>query len=135
MSALREADPLSLDVLQDAPLLPDPHMRCEGADQLVKMVHGTTTLAFKYEKGVVVAVDSRASSGAYIASQTVKKVIEINPMLLGTMAGGAADCSYWERYLGMRCRLYELDHKEKISVAAASKLHLVLNSCRPTRTA
>jgi len=20
------------------------------------------------------------------------------------MAGGAADCSYWERYLGMRCR-------------------------------
>jgi 20S proteasome subunit beta 5 len=31
-------------------------------------------------------------------------VIEINPFLLGTMAGGAADCMYWERYLGMRCR-------------------------------
>ena len=28
--------------------------------------------------------------GPYIASQTVKKVIEINPFLLGTMAGGAA---------------------------------------------
>jgi len=38
------------------------------------------------------------------------------------MAGGAADCSYWERYLGMRCRLFELDHKERITVAAASKL-------------
>ena len=37
-------------------------------------------------------------------SQSVKKVIEINPFLLGTMAGGAADCMYWERYLGMRCR-------------------------------
>ena len=34
------------------------------------------------------------------ASQTVKKVIEINPYLLGTMAGGAADCQYWERNLG-----------------------------------
>ena len=86
------------------------------------MVHGTTTLAFKYKSGVVVAVDSRASAGAYIASQTVKKVIEINPFLLGTMAGGAADCSFWERYLGMRCRLFELEHKERISVSAASKL-------------
>jgi 20S proteasome subunit beta 5 len=42
------------------------------------------------------------------ASQSVKKVIEINPYLLGTMAGGAADCSYWERELGRRCR-YLLD--------------------------
>ena len=30
-----------------------------------------------------------------IASGTVKKVLEINPYLLGTMAGGAADCQYW----------------------------------------
>lgn len=29
------------------------------------------------------------------ASGTVKKVIEINKFLLGTMAGGAADCQYW----------------------------------------
>lgn len=56
------------------------------------------------------------------ASQTVKKVIEINPYLLGTLAGGAADCQYWERELGRRCRLYELRNKERISVAAASKL-------------
>jgi 20S proteasome alpha/beta subunit len=41
----------------------------------------------------------------FAASGTVKKVIEINPYLLGTMAGGAADCSYWERELGRRCRL------------------------------
>lgn len=57
-----------------------------------------------------------------LGSQTVKKVIEINPYLLGTMAGGAADCSYWERELGRRCRLHELRNKERISVAAASKL-------------
>ena len=79
--------------LQAAPLLPDPAESCPGFEKHVKMVHGTTTLAFKYKGGVVVAVDSRASAGAYIASQTVKKVIEINPFLLGTMAGGAADCA------------------------------------------
>lgn len=57
-----------------------------------------------------------------IGSGTVKKIIEINPFLLGTMAGGAADCSFWERDLGRRCKLYELRNKERISVTAASKL-------------
>ena len=51
----------------------------------------------------------------------MKKVIEINPYLLGTMAGGAADCQYWETYLGIHCRLHELRNRERISVSAASK--------------
>ena len=99
----------------------------------------------------MVSVDSRSTQGSYIgapparrlfsssfsafytsrptplfprptASQSVKKIIEINPYLLGTMAGGAADCAYWERNLGMQCRLFELRNKERISVAAASKM-------------
>lgn len=83
---------------------------------------GTTTLAFKFNGGVIVSVDSRSTMGAYISSGTVKKVIEINPFLLGTMAGGAADCSFWERNLGMSCRLYELRNGRRISVAGASKM-------------
>lgn len=72
----------------------------------IRFAHGTTTLAFKFQGGIIVAVDSRASMGQYIGSGTVKKIIEINPYLLGTMAGGAADCSFWERDLGRRCKLY-----------------------------
>ncbi|XP_023688439.1 proteasome subunit beta type-5 [Paramormyrops kingsleyae] len=94
----------------------------EGPERKIEFLHGTTTLAFKFQHGVIVAVDSRATAGSYIASQTVKKVIEINPYLLGTMAGGAADCSFWERLLARQCRVYELRNKERISVAAASKL-------------
>jgi len=90
--------------------------------QDVKFAKGTTTLSFKFNGGIIVAVDSRSTMGSYVSSGTVKKVIEINPYLLGTMAGGAADCSYWERQLGMDCRLYELRNRERISVAAASKL-------------
>eukprot|EP00878_Enallax_costatus_P024329 GHUV01025962.1.p1 GENE.GHUV01025962.1~~GHUV01025962.1.p1 ORF type:complete len:117 (+),score=17.93 GHUV01025962.1:157-507(+) len=56
------------------------------------------------------------------ASQTVKKVIEINKYLLGTMAGGAADCQFWQRNLGTQCRLYELNNGKRITVRAASKL-------------
>ena len=56
----------------------------------IKIAHGTTTLAFRFKGGIIVATDSRATAGNWIASQTVKKVIEINSCLLGTMAGGAA---------------------------------------------
>ena len=60
----------------------------KDAQQVVKFAKGTTTLAFKFNEGIIVSVDSRSTMGAYIASQTVKKIIEINPFLLGTMAGG-----------------------------------------------
>lgn len=93
-----------------------------GEDLPIEFLHGTTTLGFKYQGGVILAVDSRATGGQYIASGRVKKIIEINKFLLGTMAGGAADCSYWERVLSMKCRLFELRNKERISVAAASKI-------------
>jgi len=52
----------------------------------------------------------------------MKKIVEINNYLLGTLAGGAADCVYWDRVLAKQCRLYELRNGERISVAAASKL-------------
>lgn len=91
-------------------------------DCKIKIAHGTTTLAFRFKGGIIVAVDSRATAGNWVASQTVNKVIRINPFLLGTMAGGAADCQYWETWLGGQCRLYELREKQRISVAAASKI-------------
>lgn len=81
---------------------------------------GTTTLAFIFQEGLVVAVDSRATAGSYISSQTVNKVIEINRYLLGTMAGGAADCFYWENALGIHAKKYELENGHRISAAAAS---------------
>ena len=37
--------------------------------------------------------------GSFVSSEQVRKIIEINSFLLGTMAGGAADCSFWERLL------------------------------------
>ncbi|XP_026465504.1 proteasome subunit beta type-5-like [Ctenocephalides felis] len=84
--------------------------------------HGTTTLGFQFRGGVILAVDSRATGGQFIGSQCMKKIVEINDFLLGTLAGGAADCVYWDRVLAKQCRLHELRNRERISVAAASKL-------------
>lgn len=110
-----------------------------GREIKINFDHGTTTLGFMYKGGVVLAVDSRATGGQFIGSQTMKKIVEINDFLLGkiyflyqfnihlihfagTLAGGAADCVYWDRVLAKQCRMHELRNRERISVAAASKL-------------
>ncbi|KHJ77453.1 peptidase, T1 family [Oesophagostomum dentatum] len=89
---------------------------------------GTTTLAFIYEPatakdkgGIVVAVDSRASSGEYISSKSVMKILDIGDHMVATMAGGAADCQFWTRTVAKYCNLFELREKTQITVAAASK--------------
>ena len=76
------------------------------APKMTDFSKGTTTLAFKFEHGVMVCVDARATRGPLISSNQVRKVIEINDFILGTMAGGAADCQFWEKYIGMLCRIY-----------------------------
>ena len=72
---------------------------------------GTTTLGLKYhrrnveqrqfnqnmkitnDEGVLLAVDYCATGEMHIGSGCMKKIIEINKFLLGTMAGGADDCT------------------------------------------
>ncbi|XP_018801358.1 PREDICTED: proteasome subunit beta type-5-like [Bactrocera latifrons] len=99
-------------------------MQTAGSQSGIKIDydHGTTTLGFRYKGGVILAVDSRATGGQFIGSQEMKKIVEINKYLLGTLAGGAADCVYWDRVLAKECRLHELRNKKHISVAAASKI-------------
>ena len=83
--------------------------------------HGTTTLSFIFRDGIVAAVDSRASIGQFVGSKTVQKVLPIHGNMLGTMAGGAADCSFWIRKLRSVAKLHELEQEGKaMSVARAS---------------
>lgn len=84
--------------------------------------HGTTTLGFRYQGGVVLCADSRATSGQYIGSQTMRKIVELTNYMLGTLAGGAADCVYWDRVLARECRLHELRYNRRMSVDAAARI-------------
>ena len=84
--------------------------------------HGTTTLSFVFEGGIIAAVDSRASLGSFVGSKTVQKVLPINTHMIGTMAGGAADCSYWIRLLSQEASFYELSNQRRMSVTRAASL-------------
>lgn len=102
------------------------HASTSVVSPYIKPFYGTTTLAFIFQGGLVVAVDSRATAGNYIASQTVNKVIPVNSHLLATMAGGAADCMYWSRIMGLHCKNHLLTHEYRISTGAAA---MYLSNC------
>jgi len=46
---------------------------------------------------------------------------KFNFFKLGTLAGGAADCQYWEHYIAREARKYHLKHGEKLSVNAVAR--------------
>ncbi|EDW05778.1 proteasome subunit beta type-5 [Drosophila mojavensis] len=91
-------------------------------DAKVELTHGTTTLGFKYKGGIILAADSRASNGNFIASQSMRKVVQVHKKILGTIAGGAADCVYWDRVLTMECRLHELTYHRPLSVKSVARI-------------
>lgn len=92
----------------------------------IPYLKGTTTLAFITKDGIIVAVDSRATAGSFIATQSISKVLEITPYLLGTMAGGAADCFFWENLVGLHAKEHELKYEERLSVKEAA---MYLSNC------
>ena len=89
----------------------------------LEFAHGTTTLSFVFQGGIIAAVDSRASIGNFVGSKTVQKVLPVSRNILGTKAGGAADCSFWIRFLRSEAKMHELLNEGRgISVARASRI-------------
>merc|ERR1712176_551185 len=77
----------------------DTDIQLKGSTKKMNFYHGTTTVAFICKDGIVAAVDSRATLGSFVGSKTTQKVLPINKNVIGTMAGGAADCMFWIRKL------------------------------------
>ena len=92
-----------------------------GAPPL-QVLHGTTTISFTFKDGIICAVDSRASMGNYVGSKTTQKVLPVSKTILGTMAGGAADCTYFLRWLRSKAAVHELEYGTPMSVARASRI-------------
>lgn len=47
----------------------------KAAVQMVKPAKGTTTLAFIFKEGIIVAADSRASMGGYICMNSIQPLL------------------------------------------------------------
>ncbi|XP_074523996.1 proteasome subunit beta type-11b [Halichoeres trimaculatus] len=86
------------------------------------MSHGTTTLAFKFQGGVLAAADTRSSCSGLVACPAAQKILPIHSHLVGTTSGTSADCALWKRILARELRLYQLRHGRRLSTRGAAKL-------------
>lgn len=86
------------------------------------MSHGTTTLAFIFQGGVLAAADTRSSCSGLVACPASQKILPIHSHLVGTTSGTSADCALWKRILARELRLYQLRHGRRLSTRGAAKL-------------
>lgn len=86
------------------------------------MSHGTTTLAFMFQGGVLAAADTRSSCSGLVACPAAQKILPIHSHLVGTTSGTSADCALWKRILARELRLYQLRHGRRLSTSGAAKL-------------
>ncbi|KAM9831360.1 proteasome subunit beta type-11b [Neosynchiropus ocellatus] len=86
------------------------------------MSHGTTTLAFIFQGGVLAAADTRSSCSGLVACPASQKILPIHSHLVGTTSGTSADCVVWKRLLARELRLYHLRNGRRLSTRGAAKL-------------
>src|ERR687893_2082087 len=89
------------------------------ADQIKK---GTTTCALICRDGVVLAADTRASAGFFIADRHVMKIQKVDRHLAMTIAGGVADAQNLVDTMRYNSNLYRLQNKELMPVKSAARL-------------
>ena len=89
------------------------------ANQIKK---GTTTCALTCSDGVVLAADTRASAGMFIADRRVMKIQNVDKHLGMTIAGGVADAQNLVDTMRYNATLYRIGNKRIIPVQSAARL-------------
>ncbi|MBS7626300.1 archaeal proteasome endopeptidase complex subunit beta [Candidatus Bathyarchaeota archaeon] len=87
-----------------------------------KILEGTTTIGVVCKDGVVLATDTRATMGFFIAHKKAKKVYPIDNHLAITIAGGVADAQAMVDILKANAELYRLQNGFVMPVNAAARL-------------
>ena len=89
------------------------------AEQIKK---GTTTCALTCKDGVVLAADTRASAGLFIADRHVMKIQRVDSHLGLTIAGGVADAQNLVDTMRYNANIYRFQNKELIPIKSAARL-------------
>ena len=87
-----------------------------------QIIKGTTTIGVACKDGVVLATDTRATMGYFIAHKRAKKVYQIADHLAMTIAGGVADAQAMVDILKANAKIYQLQNGVIMPVNAAARL-------------
>jgi proteasome beta subunit len=89
------------------------------AEQIKK---GTTTCGLICKDGVVLAADTRASAGFFIADRHVMKIQKVDRHLGMTIAGGVADAQNLVDVMRYNANIYRISNREIMPVNSAARL-------------
>lgn len=83
---------------------------------------GTTTCALTCSDGVVLAADTRASAGFFIADRNVMKIQKVDRHLGMTIAGGVADAQNLVDIMRYNANIYRISNRKLMPVQSAARL-------------
>lgn len=83
---------------------------------------GTTTVGMVYRDGVVLATDTRVTSGTYVAHKKGRKLHKIDEHLAMTIAGVVADAQSVIETIKYHANIYRLERHKPLPVASAARL-------------
>ena len=83
---------------------------------------GTTTVGVVCSDGVVMATDTRATAGFFVAHKQAKKVFPLADHVAMTIAGLVADCQTMHEVLKANANLFRLEKGVRMPVSAVARL-------------
>jgi len=87
------------------------------------MVHkGTTTVGVVCSDGVILATDTRATAGLFVAHKRAKKVLPIADHVAMTIAGLVADCQTMHEILKVNVNLFKLERGFPMPISSVARL-------------
>lgn len=89
---------------------------------MVEAFKGTTTVGIVCNGGVVLASESRATMGNFIASRTARKIYQIDDLVGLTTAGVVGDAQTLVRMIQAEARLYRMQRGEPLTLKAITSL-------------
>ncbi|MCL7415054.1 MAG: archaeal proteasome endopeptidase complex subunit beta [ANME-2 cluster archaeon] len=96
-----------------------------------KELKGTTTIGLVCNEGIVLASESRATMGFFIASKDAKKIYQIDDLVGMTTAGSVGDAQQLVKVMQVESKLYKMRRQESMTIKGiVSLLSNVLASNR-----
>ncbi|VDN07106.1 unnamed protein product [Thelazia callipaeda] len=83
---------------------------------------GTTLIAMEFNGGVVVATDSRTSSGSYISSRATDKITPVTDRMVVCRSGSAADTQAVADIVKYYIEIYSLMEEKDIGIGRSAQV-------------
>ena len=83
---------------------------------------GTTTVGIICKDALILAAEKKSTLGYLVASKESEKILPLDTHIAMTIAGASGDAQILARYLRAEFKLFEIEHRRKITVRGAAVL-------------